>query len=437
MLTTIKNAFKIKEIRQKLLFTLAMLVVIRIGSQLPVPGVNTEVFSQWFAQQTGGAFSFFDAITGGSFESMAILALGINPYITSSIIMQLLTIAIPKLEEMQRDGEDGRKKIASYTRYVTVILALMQSTAMAIGFGRQGYLVEYNALSVISIVATLTAGSAFLMWVGERITEKGVGNGISIVLVINIVSRLPQDLSNLFNQFVIGKAPATAILATAIILAVIIAMVVLVIILNAGVRKIPVQYAKKMQGRKMVGGQTSNIPLKVNTSGVIPVIFAQSILQFPIIICSFVGYNGTGVWGEILKGLNSANWCDPDQPIYTIGLLVYILMIVFFAYFYTSITFNPMMIADNMKKQGGFIPGIRPGKPTSDYLSNVLNRIVIIGAIGLIIVSVIPFIFNGIFGASVSFGGTSLIIIVSVILETMKQVESQMMVRNYKGFLES
>ncbi len=437
MLTTIKNAFKIKEIRQKLLFTLAMLVVIRIGSQLPVPGVNTEVFSQWFAQQTGGAFSFFDAITGGSFESMAILALGINPYITSSIIMQLLTIAIPKLEEMQRDGEDGRKKIASYTRYVTVILALMQSTAMAIGFGRQGYLVEYNALTVISIVATLTAGSAFLMWVGERITEKGVGNGISIVLVINIVSRLPQDLSNLFNQFVIGKAPATAILATAIILAVIIAMVVLVIILNAGVRKIPVQYAKKMQGRKMVGGQTSNIPLKVNTSGVIPVIFAQSILQFPIIICSFVGYNGTGVWAEILKGLNSANWCDPDQPIYTIGLLVYILMIVFFAYFYTSITFNPMMIADNMKKQGGFIPGIRPGKPTSDYLNNVLNRIVIIGAIGLIIVSVIPFIFNGIFGASVSFGGTSLIIIVSVILETMKQVESQMMVRNYKGFLES
>ncbi len=436
MLTTLKNAFKIKEIRQKILFTLAMLVVIRIGSQLPVPGVNTEYFAQWFAQQTGGAFSFFDAITGGSFESMAILALGINPYITSSIIMQLLTIAIPKLEEMQRDGEDGRKKIASYTRYVTVALALIQSTAMAIGFGRQGYLIEYNALSVITAVATLTAGSAFLMWVGERITEKGVGNGISIVLVINIVSRLPQDLSNLFNQFVIGKAPATAILATVIILAVIIAMVVLVIILNAGVRKIPVQYAKKVQGRKMVGGQTSSIPLKVNTSGVIPVIFAQSIMQFPIIICSFIGYNGTGVWAEILKGLNSANWCKPSQPIYTIGLLVYIVMIVFFAYFYTSITFNPLMIADNMKKQGGFIPGIRPGKPTSDYLNNVLNHIVFIGAIGLIIVSVIPFIFNGIFGASVSFGGTSLIIIVSVILETMKQIESQMMVRNYKGFLE-
>ena len=230
MLTTLKNAFKIKEVRQKLLYTLGMLVVIRIGSQLPVPGVNTAYFAQWFAAQTNGAFSFFDAITGGSFESMAILALGINPYITSSIIMQLLTIAIPKLEEMQKDGEDGRKKIVAITRYVTVVLALIQSTAMAVGFGRQGYLVEYNALNVICAVATLTAGSAFLMWVGERITENGIGNGISIVLVINIISRLPGDLSNLFEQFVFGKAPATAILAALIIFAVIVAMVVLVII---------------------------------------------------------------------------------------------------------------------------------------------------------------------------------------------------------------
>ncbi len=437
MLTTLKNAFRIKEIRQKIFFTLAMLVVIRIGSQLPVPGVNTAYFAQWFEAQTSGAFSFFDAITGGSFASMGVLALGINPYITSSIIMQLLTIAIPKLEEMQRDGEDGRKKIVAITRYVTVALALIQSTAMAVGFGRQGYLTEYNAINVITAIAALTAGSAFLMWIGERITEKGIGNGISIVLVINIISRLPQDLYGLFEQFVFGKAPATAVLAAVIIIAIIVAMVILVIILNGGVRRIPVQYAKKVQGRKMVGGQTSSIPMKVNTSGVIPVIFAQSIMQFPIIICSFVGYSGTGVWAEILKGLNSDNWCKPSQPVYTIGLLLYIVLIVFFAYFYTSITFNPLMIADNMKKQGGFIPGIRPGKPTSDYLNKVLNYIVIIGAIGLIIVSVIPFIFNGVFGASVSFGGTSLIIIVSVILETMKQVESQMMVRNYKGFLES
>ena len=413
-----------------------MLVVIRIGSQLPVPGVNGEVFRQWFSDQANGAFSFFDAITGGSFMSMSILALNITPYITSSIIIQLLTIAIPKLEEMQRDGEDGRKKIVAITRYVTVALALIQSTAMAIGFGRQGYLTQFNAMSVICSIATLTAGSAFLMWVGERITEKGIGNGISIVLVINIISRLPEDLKTLFEQFVFGKAPATAILAAAIIIAIIIAMVVLVIILNDGTRKIPVQYANKVQGRKMVGGQTSNIPLKVNTAGVIPVIFAQSLMQFPIIISSFVGYNGTGVWSEILKYLNSGYWCNPKQIKYTIGLVVYIALIIFFAYFYTSITFNPLMIADNMKKQGGFIPGIRPGKPTSDYLNKVLNYIVFIGAIGLTIIAILPYIFSGVFNANVSFGGTSLIIIVSVVLETMKQVESQMFVRNYKGFLE-
>ena len=289
---------------------------------------------------------------------MSIFALHITPYITSSIIMQLLTIAIPKLEEMLRDGEDGRKKMVAITRYVTIALALIQSTAMAFGFGRQGYQIEFNALNVITAITALTAGSAFLMCMGERITEKGIGNGISIVLVINIISRLPQDLSNLFEQFVFGKAPATAILAVVIIFAIIIAMVVLVIILNDGVRKIPVQYAKKMQGRKLVGGQTSNIPLKVNTSGVIPIIFAQSIMQFPIIICSFIGYNGTGVWAEILKCLNSAYRCKPSQLIYSLGLLLYIVLIVFFAYFYTSITFNPLMIADNMKKQGGFIPGI-------------------------------------------------------------------------------
>ncbi len=437
MLTTLKNAFKIKELRDKILFTFIMLVVIRIGSQLPVPGVNGEYFRNWFAAQSDGAFSFFDAITGGSFLNMSILALNISPYITSSIIIQLLTIAIPKLEEMQRDGEDGRKKIVAITRYVTIALALIQSTAMSIGFGRQGYLTEFTALNVITAIVTLTAGSAFLMWVGERITEKGIGNGISIVLVINIISRLPEDLSNLFEQFVFGKAPATAILAAVIIFAIIVAMVVLVIILNDGVRKIPVQYANKVQGRKMVGGNTSSIPLKVNTSGVIPVIFAQSLMQLPIIISSFAGYHGTGVWSEILKYLNSGYWCNPSQLKYSVGLLVYIVLIIFFAYFYTSITFNPLMIADNMKKQGGFIPGIRPGKPTSDYLNKVLNYVVFIGAVGLTIVAVLPYIFSGVFKASVSFGGTSLIIIVSVVLETMKQIESQMLVRNYKGFLES
>lgn len=437
MFTTLKNAFKIKEIRNKILFTLAMLVVIRIGSQLPAPGVVRTYFSDWFSQQTGDAFNFFNAFTGGSFLNMSILALNISPYITSSIIMQLLTIAIPKLEEMQKDGEDGRKKIASITRYVTVVLALIQSTAMAVGFGGRGLLVEYNALNVITVIVALTAGSAFLMWIGERITEKGIGNGISIVLVINIISRLPQDLAGLYDQFVKGKPFATAALAIVIILGVIVGMVILVIILNGGVRKIPVQYAKKVQGRKMVGGQTTSIPLKVNTSGVIPIIFASSILQTPLIISSLLGYSGTGAWATIMKFMDSSHWCrfDAENWYYSLGLLFYVLMVIFFAYFYTSITFNPLEIAENMKRQGGFIPGIRPGKPTSDYLSKVLNYIIFIGAIGLTIIGVLPFVFQGVFNAQVSFAGTSLIIIVSVILETMKQVESQMLVRNYKGFL--
>ncbi len=435
MFTTVKNAFKIKEIRNKVFFTFLMLVVIRLGSQLPVPGVDRHYFSNWFAAQTGDAFNFLDAFTGGSFLNMSILALNITPYITSSIIMQLLTIAIPKLEEMQRDGEDGRKKIASITRYVTVALALFESGAMAIGFGRQGLLEEYNALNVITVIAAMTAGSAFLMWIGERITENGIGNGISIVLVINIISRLPQDINQLFEQFVYGRSTALAVVAAVIIIAIIIAMVALVVVLNGGVRKIPVQYAKKVQGRKMVGGQTTNIPLKVNTSGVIPIIFASSLMQLPLIVSSLFGYQGTGVWAEILRGMNSSNWCKPSQPVYTLGLLAYIVLVIFFAYFYTSITFNPLEIAENMKKQGGFIPGIRPGKPTSEYLTKILNYIIFIGAVGLTIVGILPFIFNGLFNASVSFGGTSLIIIVSVILETVKQVESQMLVRNYKGFL--
>lgn len=437
MLKTVRNAFKIKEVRDKLLFTFAMLVVIRIGSQLPLPGINIQVFTKWY-QETfqSEAFSFFTAITGGSFEKMSILALGIGPYITSSIIMQLLTIAIPALEELQKDGEDGRKKIAAISRYVTVILALIQATAMTISFNNQNLLVSKNVINVVTCIVALTAGSAFLMWVGERITEKGVGNGISVVLVINIISRLPQDLASLFNQFVLvpGKAPASAALAAVIIVAIILLMVVLVIILNAGVRKIPVQYAKKVQGRKMVGGQTSNIPLKINTSGVMPIIFASSLMQTPLVIGSFVA-KGNVKWEEFSKYLSTGYWCNSEMPKYSIGLLAYVLLTIFFAYFYTSVTFNPMMVADNMKKQGGFIPGIRPGKPTSDYLNAVLNRIVFIGVIGLIIVSVLPIFFNGVFKASVSFGGTSLIIIVSVVLETVKQVESQMLVRNYKGFL--
>ena len=436
MFKTLRDAFRIKDIRKKLLYTFMMLVVVRLGSQLPIPGVNREYFSNWFASQQGnGAFNFFSAFTGGSFEKMSIFALNITPYITSSIIMELLSIAIPQLEEMHRDGDDGRKKIRTITRYLTVGLAVFEGLAMTIGFGRSGLLQKFNFINVVSVVAALTAGSAFLMWVGEQITEKGVGNGISIVLVINIISRVPQDLATLYGQFVRGKSIARGGLALLIIIAIILATIVLVIILNDAVRKIPVQYAKKMQGRRMVGGQSSSIPLKINTAGVIPVIFASSLMSIPQIILSFTGKTPTGVGGTILGILNQNNWFNFRNPIYSIGLILYIVLIVFFAYFYTSITFNPIEVADNMKKQGGFIPGIRPGKPTSEYLSKVLGYIIFIGAIALTIVVVIPIFFNGVFGASVSFGGTSIIIIVSVILETIKQIESQMQVRNYKGFL--
>jgi preprotein translocase subunit SecY len=435
MLESVKNVFRLKEIRQKLIYTFLMMVVIRIGSQLPAPGIDRTYFSNWFAAQTGDAFSFVDAFTGGSFLNMSILALNITPYITSSIIIQLLTIAIPKLEEMQREGEEGRKLLVSITRYVTVALALMEAAAMAIGFGRQGLLEEYNAINIIMVICTLTAGSAFLMWVGEQITEKGVGNGISIVLAINIISRMPQDVASLFSQFVFGKTIAIGAVAALIIIAVIILMVVLVILLNDAERRIPVQYAQKIQGRRLVGGANSVIPLKVNTAGVMPIIFASSLMEFPVIISTLAGYKGTGVWSEVLRYLSSSYWCNPSQPKYSIGLLVYIILLVFFAYFYTSITFNPLEIADNLKKRGGFIPGIRPGKPTSDYLNRILNYIIFIGAIGLTIVGILPFIFRGVFNASVSFGGTSLIIVVSVVLETIKQIESMMMVRNYKGFL--
>lgn len=437
MLQTLRNAFKIKDIRNKLFFTFLMLIVIRFGSQLPLPGVNREYFSNWFAsQQTNGAFNFFSAFTGGSFEKMSIFALNITPYITSSIIMQLLTIAIPKLEEMQRDGEDGRKKIQNITRYVTVGLALFEGTAMTIGFGRSGLLQEANFLNGLTVVAAMTAGTAFLMWVGERITEKGVGNGISIVLMINILSRVPQDITTLMESFAFGKPIAKAVLAVLIIVAVIVATIVLVIVLNDATRRIPVQYAKKMQGRKLVGGQSTFIPLKVNTAGVIPVIFASSLMSIPQIVLSFTGKSAVGgVGGTILGMLNQNNWFNLRQPIYSVGLILYIVLIIFFAYFYTSITFNPIEVADNMKKQGGFIPGIRPGKPTTDYLNKILGYIIFIGAAGLTIVVLVPIVFNGLFGASVSFGGTSIIIIVGVILETLKQIESQMVVRNYKGFL--
>ena len=438
MFKTVRRAFQIEDIRKKIFYTFMMLVVVRLGSQLPTPGVNPDYIKNFFAQNTGDAFNFFNAFTGGSFEQMSVFALSITPYITSSIIIQLLTIAIPKLEEMQREGEDGRKKIASFTRYLTVALALMESTAMAIGFGRQGLLQEYNFVNAAIVVLTLTGGSALLMWIGERITENGVGNGISIVLLINILSRVPSDLNTLFERFVQGKTIAKGGLAAIIIAAIILVLVVMVVILQDGERRIAVQYSQKMQGRRTYGGQSTHIPMKINTAGVIPIIFASSLMQFPIVIASFLGKgNGSGIGSEILRGMNQSNWCNPQNIKYSWGLVVYIILTVFFAYFYTSITFNPMEIANNMKKSGGFVPGIRPGRPTVEYLTRILNYVIFMGAVGLVIIQFVPILFNGWLGAKVSFGGTSLIIIVSVILETLKQIESQMLVRNYKGFLNN
>lgn len=435
MLKAVRDAFHIKEIRRRIFYVLICLVIIRVGSQIPVPGVNTSFFSYYFQTNANDAFAFLNAFTGGGFSSFSIFALSITPYITSSIIIQLLTIAIPKLEEMQKEGEDGRKKINRITRFVTIVLAIVESTAMCIGFGNQ-LILEMNVLNVITVVASLTGGSAFLMWLGDQITEKGVGNGISMVLLINIVSRIPQDMISLHNKFAAGQTIARAVVAWVVIIVIIVAVTVLVNALNGGERRIPVQYSKKMVGRKMVGGQTSSIPMKVNTAGVIPIIFASSLMSFPALIIGFTGKKAAGAGARFLAMLSSSNWFKKDDMFLTLGLLIYIFLVVVFAYFYTSITFNPIEIADNIRKQGGFIPGIRPGKATSDYLNSVLKYVIFIGAVGLIIVAVIPFVFNGLFAAQVSFGGTSLIIIASVILETLKQVESMMVVRNYKGFLE-
>ena len=436
MFKTIRNAFKVKELRAKILYTFMMLVVIRFGCQLPIPGIQTTFFADWFAKQTTDVFGFFNAMTGGSFSSMSIFALSITPYITSSIIIQLLTIAIPKLEELQKDGEDGRKKIQEYTRYTTVGLALIESSAMAIGFGRQGLLIDYNSWNIIIAIVTMTTGSALLMWIGEQITEKGVGNGISIVLLFNILSSVPDDMKTLYYRFIFGQTVTKMIFSVVVIALIILAMVVFVIVLNDAERRIPVQYSKKMVGRKMVGGQASNIPLKINTAGVMPVIFASSIMSFPVVISQFFTIDPNSIGSKILMVLNSGSWCRPEYPIYSIGLVIYIALLIMFAYFYTSITFNPLEVANNMKKQGGFIPGIRPGKPTSDYLNKILNYIVFIGACGLIVIAIVPILASGLLNVSrISFSGTSLIIIVGVVLETIKAVESQMLVRYYKGFL--
>lgn len=437
MFKTIVNAFRIKEIRTKLLYTIVMLIIVRIGCQIPLPGTDASVVEEVLGDLTSSGFGFFNAMTGSSFSSMSIFALNITVYITATIIMQLLTIAFPALEEMQREGEDGRQKMAKITRYVTLGLALIEAAAMTIGFGNQGIFgsitgAEY-VWTIICDICVLVAGAMLIMWMGEQITDNGVGNGISIILLINIVSTMPSDFITLYQQFVAGASSVgMAVLSALIIIAVVVVVVAFIVYLSGGERKIPVQYSQKMSANgRAYGGRTSYIPLKVNTAGVIPIIFAASLFQFPIIIASFAGASDA----EWTKYFSSSYWCDPSNIKYSAGLIIYLALIIFFAYFYTQITFNPMTVADNIKRQGGFVPGVRPGKATELYFARILKYQIFVGAVGLCIVTLIPMIVSGVFNASLSFAGTSIIIVVGVILETAKQLESMMLVRNYDGFL--
>ena len=377
MSNAVVSAFKNKQLRKKLLFTTLILIVVRFGSQLPIPEIDSAQISAYLKSTLGDSFSLLNSFTGGSFMQMSVFALSVTPYITSSIIMQLMTIVIPALEEMQKDGEDGRKRMAKITRYVTVVLAIIEGAGLAIGFANQGALgTDYTTFTIVTMIIALTAGAVLVMWLGERITESGIGNGISIILLVNIVSGMPGDFTSLYNQFMKGKQIGPALIAGCVIVGVVLAVVVFVIVLSDAERHIPVQYSKKMQGRKLVGGQQSKIPLKVNTAGVIPIIFASSIMQFPIMLQNVLKYENNGFIGKALTSLNSSTWFDASHPKRSIGLLIYIVLVVLFAYFYTSITFNPLEIANNMKKSGGFVPGIRPGKPTVEYLQKILNYII-------------------------------------------------------------
>ena len=437
MLSSIIDAFKVPELRKKILFTLAILALYRFGAYVPVPGIPFHEFATAF-QDTGVAMTMLDLFTGGALSNFSVFSLGIMPYITASIIMQLMQGVIPAVGRWAREGDTGRRKITQVTRYLTLGLGLINAVGYLLLFKSPAYGVQFStevpeALTNIIIVFTLVAGTAFIMWMGELITQRGIGNGMSLIIFVSIVSRVP---SAIFSSATLTNDLGTGIALTIVILAVVLVCIPLIIFVERAQRRIPVNYAKRVQGRKMMGGQSTYIPLKVNAAGVIPIIFASSIMSFPSIILSFVGKSDIkGIGGTLIKMLNSNNWFDKTNPVASLGLILYIVLVIFFAYFYTSITFNPMEVADNMKKQGGFIPGIRPGKSTVDYLNNLLSYIIFIGAAGLTIVAVIPFFFNGFFKANVSFGGTSLIIIASVILETLKQIESMMLVRNYKGFL--
>jgi len=419
---TLKNAWKIPDLRKRMLFTFMMLVVYRLGAVIPVPGIDRAVVDNMFSGNAGGLLDFFDMMSGGAFKDFTIFALNIYPYITSSIILQLLAIAIPKLEEIFK-REDGKKKMAQWTRYVTVILALIQATAYAVGFFNSA-IIDQSFLSILSVVIVLTAGTAFLMWLGELITDRGIGNGISLIIMIGIVSRYPSDLGTMIYQVQNGAVNILEILLFLIFAFII---VVGVIAIQQGERKVPVQYAKRVVGRKMYGGQNTHIPMKVLMAGVMPVIFASTLLAIPQTLAFFFPSMATGVQ----KYFSVAQ--SPGVIIYTI---FNIFLIIFFTYFYTAVQFNPFEYSNTLKENGGFIPGIRPGRPTADYLNKVLNRITIAGAVALAIIATIPTLVFSFTDLNINFGGTSLLIVTGVALETMKQVEAQMLMRHYKGFLK-
>ena len=424
MLKTVRQALHVPEIRSKLIFTLLMLVVFRIGSNIPVPGIDRTVLAQVFAGDTG-LFDLFDLFSGGSFSQFTIFALSITPYITASIIIQLLTIAFPYFERLAKEGQEGRKKMAQITRYLTVVLALIQALGLTVGLFRQA-VINQTWFDFAVIILVLTAGTAFLMWLGEKINENGIGNGISLIIFGGIVARIPSGLRSLYTQFTEGTLGVISLILFA---AFAVVVILGVIEIQQGTRRIPVQYAKRVVGRKMYGGQSTHIPLKVNQAGVIPVIFALSILQFPLTITYF--FPNTGFTEFV------TNWLSPaGMP----GVLVYsvmnVMLIVAFNYFYTTITFNPIEVADNLKANGGFIPGIRPGKATVEYLTRVMSRLAFVGAVFLAVVATLPTIIGQITGLNIQFGGTSLLIAVGVAIDTMKQLENQMVMRNYQGFLK-
>lgn len=425
MFRTVAKAWNVPEIRKKIIFTLCMLVIFRIGAQIPVPGMDRQILADTFSSDTG-LFALFNLFSGGAFSNFTIFALSITPYITASIILQLLTIAIPALERLAKEGNEGRKKIAQYTRYLTVVLALVQAVGVTIGLFRQA-LISTDVFSVIVIVLVLTAGTAFLMWLGEQINEHGIGNGISLIIFAGIIARLPSACQEIWTKLQDGSMSVITVILFAIFCVIVIVGIIEV---QQGERRIPVQYAKRVVGRKMYGGQATHIPLKVNQAGVIPVIFAMAFLQFPLTITYFMNAQGSAAqWIE--------KWLSPTgSPGVWVYAVFNVILIIFFTYFYTSVTFNPVEVAQNMKANGGFIPGIRPGKATIEYLNRVMTRITFVGALFLAAVAVLPTIVSQLGGLNFHFGGTSLLIAVGVALDTMKQLENQMVMRNYSGFLK-